>query len=879
MRQKSILISTFAAALFVGAGLAHDDDRKALDKLPRYEGPGLRTGTPAVLGDAASAPMASGRGAPVQGLSPAGGMSAQGGGQINAQFEGKPFDQEGVQLLSWLTLYDLWDMNSGSSGWGYTSPSGREYALIGLSGGTGFVEITDPGNPVKVAMIPGPNSLWHDVRTYQNYAYAVSEGGSGIQVINLSQIDDGIVTLVNTVTTGGAPATHTVTINEATGYLYRAGGSSNGLRIYSLANPASPAYVGAWQQRYVHEATAVKYTSGPYAGKEIVFACGGLNGGFQDTGVDILDVTNKSNIQWLSHATYSGRAFCHQAWPSEDLKYLYINDELDEEGTTKTITKILDITDLSNPVEMPEFYGSKKSIGHNLYVKGDLIFEANYTSGLRVFDASDPLAPVESLFFDTWPEGSNASFNSLWQVYPYFQSGVVTGYDIEKGLFVWWVGDPLVSFNHPAGPPSLLSPEGGALQVEIAGDLVAGSAELHYDAGAGWVTLALGPVGGGVYEAQLPAFPCGDEIRYYTTARSSNGITWTDPQGAPGITHLATSAAVETLTVYHDFDTNPDWTKGDPSDDATFGIWSRKNPIANSLAQPGNDVSAVGTDCWLTGNSLIGLSILENNVDGGKTTLYSAVYDLSTYAEPMIGYWRWYSNHISQQGQVPFEDIFEVEITSDGTSWIDVETVGPAGPEVVGGWIHHQFRVADFVTPNATVQMRFIVSDYNSPSLVEAAIDDFEIHEVGCQGAVSYCTAGISAGGCSALLSATGTASASASSGFTLTAGGVEGQKDGLFFFGTNGRQANSWGSSTSFQCVAPPVMRTPLLSGGGTLGACDSSPARDLNAYWCATCPGPLKNPGAGALVQAQFWYRDPLSTSNQTTAHSDAIEFSVQP
>jgi hypothetical protein len=28
---------------------------------------------------------------------------------------------------------------------------------------------------------------------------------------------------------------------------------------------------------------------------------------------------------------------------------------------------------------------------------------------------------------------------------------------------------------------------------------------------------------------------------------------------------------------------------------------------------------------------------------------------------------------------------------------------------------------------------------------------------------------------------------------------------------------------------------------------------------------------------VQAQLWYRDPLSTSNQTTSLSDAIEFVV--
>jgi hypothetical protein len=143
----------------------------------------------------------------------------------------------------------------------------------------------------------------------------------------------------------------------------------------------------------------------------------------------------------------------------------------------------------------------------------------------------------------------------------------------------------------------------------------------------------------------------------------------------------------------------------------------------------------------------------------------------------------------------------------------------------------------------------------------------------------SYCTAGTSASGCIALLAASGTPSSTAPSGFTLSATDVEGAKDGLFFFGTSGRQANPWGSSSSFQCVVPPVRRGGLLAATGTAGLCDGAFDQDLNALWCPGCPRPLKNPGAGALVQAQLWYRDPLSTSNQTTALSDALEFTVQP
>jgi hypothetical protein len=144
-------------------------------------------------------------------------------------------------------------------------------------------------------------------------------------------------------------------------------------------------------------------------------------------------------------------------------------------------------------------------------------------------------------------------------------------------------------------------------------------------------------------------------------------------------------------------------------------------------------------------------------------------------------------------------------------------------------------------------------------------------------GTIVYCTAGTSASGCQAQLSTSGTSSATASSGFQLLAGGVEGNKDGLFFLGTSGRQASPWGNGTSYQCVTPPVKRAGLLAGSGTSLSCDGAFAQDLNALWCPTCPKPLHNPGPGAVVQAQLWYRDPFNTSNQTTSLSNAIEFVV--
>jgi hypothetical protein len=169
---------------------------------------------------------------------------------------------------------------------------------------------------------------------------------------------------------------------------------------------------------------------------------------------------------------------------------------------------------------------------------------------------------------------------------------------------------------------------------------------------------------------------------------------------------------------------------------------------------------------------------------------------------------------------------------------------------------------------DGTLVIRFVPGPSNGYGLAGIQLVPYELEP--------YCKPGVSASGCTANLDARGFASATAPSGFVLEAVDVEGAKDGLFFFGANGRQANPWGTSSSYQCVVPPVKRGGLLQSVGTSGQCDGAFAQDLNAHWTAK---PAHNPGAGAVVQAQLWYRDPWNTSNQTTSLSDAIEFAVGP
>jgi len=344
---------------------------------------------------------------------------------------GTGFDSDNVQLMSWLSLSDFGNPNNASDCWGYTSPSGREYALLGLRTSMVVVEITNPSSPSIIGYVSHSSSLWADVKVYQDVAYVSNENGGGIDVIDLSQVDSGIVTLSQRMTTGGVSSSHNLVVDEQSGFLYLAGGSINGGRLvaYDLSNPLIPVIKGQMNSGSgLHDAHVVTYTSGPYSGRQICFGAAG------GTGLYVIDVTDKSNMFQMSHTTYGGLSYCHQCWTTEDLQYLYVNDETD--GIA--LTRVFDISNLSNPVLVNTFGWGENSIDHNLYVIGNRLYEANYTSGVRIFDlSSDPVNPTLIGYFDTHPESNGQSYNGLWSVFPYFPSGTVIGSDIERGLFVW----------------------------------------------------------------------------------------------------------------------------------------------------------------------------------------------------------------------------------------------------------------------------------------------------------------------------------------------------------------------------------------------------------------------------------------------------------
>ncbi len=170
-----------------------------------------------------------------------------------------------------------------------------------------------------------------------------------------------------------------------------------------------------------------------YTGREICF-------GSNETALSIADVTDKQNPVALAMAEYPNVGYTHQAWLTEDQHYLYMDDELDELNglVDHTRTLVWDVSDLDDPVLVKEFLNpNTTSIDHNLYVKGDKVYQSNYTAGLRVLDITDPVEPEEVGFFDTVPFGDESPrFDGSWSNYPYFESGVIIVTSGYEGLFL-----------------------------------------------------------------------------------------------------------------------------------------------------------------------------------------------------------------------------------------------------------------------------------------------------------------------------------------------------------------------------------------------------------------------------------------------------------
>ncbi|NBC26727.1 MAG: choice-of-anchor B family protein [Bacteroidetes bacterium] len=366
---------------------------------------------------------------------------------------------DNVDLVSFLPVREI----GGDRGvrlndmWGWTdNETGKNYAIVGRNNGTSFVDVTDPLNPVYIGDLPltksAQPSAWRDMKVYKDHVYIVADNARehGMQVLDLTQLrefDGEPITFEETTIYRNVNSVHNIVINEDTGYAFAVGSSGGGetcgggLHMINIQDPANPEFAGCFADPstgrsgtgYSHDAQCVIY-EGPdeeYQGREI---CIGSN----ETAISIADVTDKDAPVALSTASYPDHAYVHQGWLTEDQRYFFQNDELDEltGNVDQTRTIIWDVRDLDDPQFVDEFFLDNPASDHNLYILGDTMYQSNYVSGLQVIDISNPEEPKHVGNFDTHPfVEDEAGFSGTWSNFPFFDD-IVLMTSSNEGLFI-----------------------------------------------------------------------------------------------------------------------------------------------------------------------------------------------------------------------------------------------------------------------------------------------------------------------------------------------------------------------------------------------------------------------------------------------------------
>ena len=334
-----------------------------------------------------------------------------------------------------------------SSPWGWANPSdNKEYAILGSTDGTYFIEVTNPTAPKVRAFVPGrrDSCVWREYKTYQKYLYAVSDDAvnaynqNSLQIIDMSGLPNSVSVVYDQDTL--AQRTHSLFIDESNAKLYlnsvylpNHGGHSN-MAVCSLANPIAPTLLRMLEQDYpsndnVHDCYVRNDTC--YASES-------------NSGLFIYKLNSNNHLTEIGSLTsYPNQGYNHSSALTANGKTLIFADEV----PVKLPVKSLDVSNLSNLTVLQEFKptASDTATPHNPFIRnGDNshVVIAYYQSGVQIFDISNPSNIYRTGFFDTSPlncpacPGWSQQYSGCWGVYVDLPSKIILASDMQNGLFV-----------------------------------------------------------------------------------------------------------------------------------------------------------------------------------------------------------------------------------------------------------------------------------------------------------------------------------------------------------------------------------------------------------------------------------------------------------
>ncbi len=658
--------------------------------------------------------------------------------------------------------------------WGYVAPDGTEYALVGAAGGTSIVSLADPANPVEVGYVPGANSIWRDIKTWDTYAYVTTDQGSdGLTVIDLTNLPTSISSynITNLPGLGTLNTCHNIYIDEF-GFAYLAGCNLNngGMIIYDCAtDPANPALVGPAPNTYSHDV---------YVRNNLMYSSEINDGVFS-----IYDVSDKSNIQLLGNQE-TAFSFTHNAWLSDDGNFLFTTDELGNAPIGS-----YDVSDPTDILEMDQFVPliteNDGVIPHNVHVWNDWIIISYYSDGCIIVDGANPGNLIEVGNFDTYIP-ANTGFNGAWGAYPFLPSGLVIISDIGNGLYVLEPNYVRACWLEGTVTDSITMAPINNASVEIIADQLNGD---NTDATGAYET---GLATAGTYDVLYSA--PGYQSKTYSAVMNNDVLTIIDAELVANASYAISGqitdasngnpiANAEINVFNNDFnfqgltDVNGNFifsavfegdyelaigkwgyhtqlsnvnVNGGPASfsaaldpgyrdefaadlgwqvtgNAQTGAWERGEPNGTTFqGQPSNtddDISTdIGNQCYVTGNDGGGAG--DDDVDNGTTTLTSPSMDLSSYNSPTISFYAWFFND-GGQGNPNDELVVRIDngMTEVTLLTIDNNTNGWGGP--------YEFLLADFIDITDDMNVIFETNDaQGSGHILECAIDLFEVTDL-----------------------------------------------------------------------------------------------------------------------------------------------------
>ena len=363
-----------------------------------------------------------------------------------------------IDLLSHLALRDFSSRpNSGNDVWGFVDlNTEREYALVGLYNAASVVDVTDPESPFEVGFVRGIGTGWRDLKVVQTYdatadrwnayAYVSGESPAHLLVIDLTDLPNHIslghrlleasihnVYVSNVDYASGVPVEGAAPLLQALG----ARRSRGRFLSFDLADPLHPSLKARSSSGYSHDATSMLVTDARTSSCAASGQSCEVLIDFNETTFDLWDFSDQSTPQLLSATTYTGVSYVHSGWWSEDGRYLFVQDELDERyyGLKSTL-RVFDLADLKNPSLAATWTGPTRAIDHNGFVRGNRYYMSNYTRGVTVIDITDPSSPDDIGYFDTYPVSDSTSFVGAWGVFPFLPSGTLLVTDSGTGLYV-----------------------------------------------------------------------------------------------------------------------------------------------------------------------------------------------------------------------------------------------------------------------------------------------------------------------------------------------------------------------------------------------------------------------------------------------------------